>query len=162
MSGSHDIDIWNKFQNNGSQAVIITRDHDFIALSEIFAMAAMLQQKTTQAVAIGNSPFVVHVNIHKNKKRDVIDTFKCSSQDFMKEAARPQRRMPYMRLNSQGIFAGPSLPEIFRRFTKHKGGYDPSSPIVNPEMVDFKKLDKLRRRYDVSAEQFSPLHALAT
>ena len=162
MGGSRDIDIWNKFQSNGSRAVIITKDDDFIALAEIFAMQAMIKHGRTHGVEIEDQPFVVHVNIKKNDKDDVIAAFQRSARVFMEEATRQPRLVPYMKLKRDGVFGGATLPEIFKKFARYAKGCIPAlSAGVSMEDVDLHKLNKLRRRHGLEGVSISDYPALA-
>lgn len=161
MGGARDIDIWNKFRGNGARAVIITKDDDFIDLAEIFAMKAMMDAGRTHAVSIENNPFVIHINVQKIDKDDVIEAFRKRAQIFVKEAMREERRMAYMRLNKNGIFKGPSLPEIFEKHAGERSDFDIANPIVTPKMVNIRKLNKKRIQNDLPGISYEDYPDLA-
>jgi len=167
LGGAPDLEIWDKFRTNGSRAIIVTQDDDFIKLSKIFAMEAMLDNRSLDndhvQEAVKDMPFVVHIpsksirkknqDSKKTKKKStklrmtpqkLAEQFRKQSSKFVKEASRNPQRTTYMSMTSAGLKRGPSLPEIFAEFVKppdgHKKGGRGRPKKIDPDSFDIETL----------------------
>tara|TARA_B100000282_G_scaffold140043_1_gene100639 strand:+ start:1860 stop:2798 length:939 start_codon:yes stop_codon:yes gene_type:complete len=128
MAGAKDIEIWERFKTNGSRSVIVTRDDDFITLSQVFAMNTILTHKRMDNLddEIKQYPYVVHVSGKGRGKNassgsglsssEIAKAFNKYSVGFTKAAMRPRQQNVFCSLNKCGLRAGDSLPQVFERY----------------------------------------------
>ncbi len=170
MKSAADLDIWREFTSNGSRAVIITRDYDFVQLAEVFAMEAMLRNRAYKGIDddLKQFPFVVHIDSAKpkrdkserktrkgKKKADflsregMVEACSKQAQNFAKEANKEPQRTVYMGLTRNGLRQGLRLPDIFKKYRTGRH-IDEQSKVTSlrdadlAEEVDWSALNKVR------------------
>ena len=152
MGGWRDDGIWER-GIKGEFGIVITQDHDFRKLAEAHAMDKILRAGSLDA-DINGCPFVVHVDTEVLKKGLVVEAFHTRTPKIVQEASRVPRHMPYMRLDKDGLFRGPSVKMIFRNYAK-------SDPIthVKPEEVSTDAINWARlndRRRSAGLQEVGP------
>lgn len=130
MAGAQDIEIWDAFKTNGSRAIIITKDDDFVRLSKVFAMHAMMSERSFEGLddQLKAHPFVVHVCSKKKGvgnedtlfAKGIIEGFKKHAHTFVKAAMRDDQETVYYGLKASGPKRGDSLPKIFEHYLTAK------------------------------------------
>lgn len=177
MDGAKDIELWDSFKTNGGRSIIITRDNDFIKLSEAFSLDAIMKERSFLGLGkeLNKNPFVVHVGIPKQtskkhkassgglSKKFVIAAFRMHSKQFIKQALKTKQDIAYMEISRDGIFKGPHLPNIFLKYTNQADAPYSREMLKDPKLaerfiqeLDFKKtinwkgLNIMRKSVEIS------------
>ena len=170
MKSAADLDIWREFASNGSRAVIITRDYDFVQLAEVFAMEAMLRNRAYKGIDsdLKSFPFVVHIDSTKPKrdkserktrkgrkkadflsKEGMVEACSKQAQNFAKEANKEPQRTVYMGLTRNGLKQGLRLPAIFKKYRvgRHESEQGKVTHLADADLaaeVDWAALNRVR------------------
>ncbi len=176
MDGAKDIELWNRFKTDNGRSVIITRDNDFVRLSEAFHIDAIMKNRSFRNLGqdLTKNPLVVHVGIPKQtgkkhkgnntslSKEFVIAAFRMHSKQFVKQALRKKPDVAYMEISRDGLFKGQSLPEIFLKYTNNLdvNAEELSSPeaaekfikdLDFKESINWKGLNNLRKSVEINS-----------
>jgi len=181
MKSAADLDIWRRFSSNGSRAVIITKDYDFVQLAEVFAMESMLRNRSYKGLddELKDFPFVVHIDSKKpskskserktrkgKKKKDflskegMVEACSKRAQNFAKEANKEPQRTVYMGLTRNGLRHGLRLPDIFKKYRsgRHDSEQGKVTHLADADLAEEVNWDLLNEvRAHVSYKSGEPL-----